>query len=947
VNAVPRRVHQRWRRDVSGVGARDWLLLELELLLDDAGAVDSWSLRARLELAGGKPYVREGLSSYGSVALAHTFGNRFGLSGDLRVDLTGDAILIWAELQYGYAGLPPQIFLGVLAEFPLVPPRRPPPSDGDDEACAAEPPAGDGGDPRLPIIAPLPAEPGAEPSWDPFTDPSFDPSGDAGREVEGQRDADVDLFPYTYMRGWPEPAREQIDRRFSFYPYPIDGAPTGQLLQQLAAVRRQGRPDAREAMRELAVRHLDGELGDDAPFLDRVDGLSAPIPSYPFVYALLAEPERGAPADRLAEIWRVLGMNAAQTASVLQSSSHQRDVARLWQSYLALVVELGFDRRGRARLGQVLVVEHALGWLTRASAAAPSQAELDALAAAVLVLPEEIFPLPAEQSSPPMASPPEPLADREHPGAIVPYAIGELMMVKHALRGYALGELASVESIRAGERRELRRRQLDRTVEASVEARANDRSEERDDGSSSSSLTSEVLGTMADTITTTTYNGFGTSYGPPTTATLNGGWSVEQKPAGNPSKEDLTRFAGEVLSKTVRRISHRVAEVRSRSSLRDSEETATSVVDNARGAKNLRAVYRWLEQVYGARVVNYGHRLLVEMILEAPAAHFLRAERRPACLDQAPPISPEARNIASFEDITAQNFALLVSRYPSDELELPPPEIETDPTSRAVAAWQLRTFLAIHRSYAAQRLASERALAPDAICPSSTVEPRPRLSLRAIERRELKHGAIELLLAQLQQRQGGAAGPETGPLPSELERSRPRYLRFFETVFEWREMTYAFLCERAAAPSAAQPRDPSPAALARRFGDDLRFLEFLEASHARLLVPVTLEKAQALLFFLSSGALWDVAEPTRSSRRRHGGPCAPAPAPLPVHAADVALVNELLSAARASHPSHPRLVSELPSIRVPTSIAVLTDGDLPLLGAASPAAGAAAPRGAP
>lgn len=966
MNAVPRRVQQSWRRDVSDGVSRDWLLLELELALDDTGALDSWSLKARLELAGGKPHVREGLTSYGSVALAHTFGNRFQLSGDLRVVLTGEAILIWAELQYAYAGLPPQIFLGVLAEVSLRPAPRPPrpDGDGDDDACSPEPPADDGCDPQLPILEPSSIAPGiapgiapdADPSWDPLTDPSFDPSGAAGREL-GDVEGDVDLFPYTYMRSWPEPAREQLELRFSFYPYSIAAAPTGQLLRQLAALRGQGSPDAREAMQRLAVRYLDGYFGDDAPFLDRVDGLSGPISSYPRVYALLAERDRRSAAERLAEIWRVLGMSPAQTTSYLQSSAHQADVARLWQSYLALIVELGFDRRGRARLWQALTVEHALGWLTRAAAASSPPAHdahdaLDALARVVLVLPEEIFPLPPEQGSPPMESPPDPPGDPDSSGAIVAYAIGELMMVKHALRGYALGELAYVESLRAGERREQQRRQLDRTLESSVETRADDRAEARDAGSASSSLTSEVLGTMADTITTTTYNGFGTSYGPPTTATLTGGWSVEQKPIGNPSKEDLTRFAREVLNKTVHRISHRVAEVRSRSSLRDSEETVTSVVDNAQGRCNRRAVYRWLNQVYGARVFNYGNRLLVEMIVEAPAAHFLRAERAPAFRDHAPPIPPAALGIETFEDISARNFALLVARYPSDDLELPPLDVEEPPNGRALTAWQLRTFLAIHRNYAAQRLASERALAPDAIRPSATAELRPRLSARAVERRELKHGAIELLLARLQQRQGGADRPVAGPRPSELELARPRYLRFFETVLEWREMTYSFMSARAPASAlASDAHAPSAAALAGRFGDDARFLEFLEASYARLLVPVTLEKAQALLFFLSSGSLWDVAEPSRAARGdRPSHAHVHAPAPLPAHAADVALVNELLSASHGSRsggPSHPRLVRVLPSIRVPTSIAVLTDGDLPLLDPPLPAATCAASRGAP
>jgi hypothetical protein len=235
-------------------------------------------------------------------------------------------------------------------------------------------------------------------------------------------------------------------------------------------------------------------------------------------------------------------------------------------------------------------------------------------------------------------------------------------------------------------------------------------------------------------------------------------------------------------------------------------------------------------------------------------------------------------------------------------------EIETVPSERTMDAWRLRTFQAIQRAYAAQRQTYESALAPDAALPEAV---RPRASARAIERRELKHGAIELLFARLQRLLGATVCPVPGQAPFELELAWPRYLRFFDTAFEWSEMTYSFMSTR--------PVDPAVAALAGRFGDDGRFIEFLEAAYARLLVPVTLAQAPALLFFLSSGALWDVPD-----------------AHVAAHQADVALVNELLGVSHAH--GQPSLVRELPPIRVPTSVAVLTDGDVPLLVEGQPAA---------
>lgn len=989
---MSRQVSQTWRRAMTEGSPSEWLRLDVELVLDEGGMLSTWSLMARLEPASGTPLLLEGLPGRGAVSIQHTFRNHVRLAGELDVVITDDSIIIWArQLQYGFDQLPPHYFEGSIADVfgGALPPDPPAPPDPPD------PDRGDDQDPPGPLP---PDEPEPEP---PIVAPA---------------DEDGDLFPYTYMRQWPEPARADLELRFFALPYPLDAAPTGQLLQQLAALRAGG-GDARFAMQALTARYLAGSLGDDAPFLDEVSELAGPISAYPEIYALLAASASPSASPSLtpdavvAQIWKLLGLaGVAEVAQYLQSAAHLADLARIWQSYLALVVELGFDRRGRNRLVQALVVEHALGWLV-AHPTPPRPAQLAALAAATAVLPASIFPLPPAQSSPPLASPPEDesagsAADAD--SAIVPYAIGELLMVKHRRRGYALGELAYVESIRAGERRESKRRQRHRSVEDSVETRDEASSQVGDERVTTSTLSSETLGALADTTVTTTYDNFGTSYGPPTTATLTGGWTVEQKPSGTPSKQDLTRFARDVLSKTVDRIAHRVAWVRSRRSSRDAEEMVRSVVDNSQGKANRRAVYRWLDEVYGARVVNYGHRLLVELILRAPAAHLLHQAQAPWQRDLEPPLPPAALGIESYEDIQRGNFSAIVARYPGESFELPPPrrrvvsaslrsgearavelpegyqatsatlgyaltpgagevtiegvvglhpfqlaattagtqrftldgedgavqvvveasapqasppelaappdgplfsfELEAEPGERAMDAWRLRTFQAMQRAYAAQRQAHARGTGPEPLRPEAV---RPRLSARAVERRELKHGALELLFARLESLAGGAERPVPGqPLP-ELALARPRYLGFFDAAFEWREMTYSFLGGRS-----EHAADPAVAAACARFGDDERFREFLEAPYARLLVPVAIGQAAALLYFLASGSLWELPD-------RH----------VAVHPSNLALANELAGVAleRGREGETPRLVRELPALRVPTSIAVLTDGDVPLL----------------
>jgi hypothetical protein len=105
--------------------------------------------------------------------------------------------------------------------------------------------------------------------------------------------------------------------------------------------------------------------------------------------------------------------------------------------------------------------------------------------------------------------------------------------------------------------------------------------------------------------------------------------------------------------------------------------------------------------------------------------------------------------------------------------------------------------------------------------------------LRQIERRELKRACLRLLLKVAPE--AGAAG-------------QPRYLQFFDEAFEWDEMSYRCYTGADAVLSA------DTASLAD--GDDL-FTSFLQADSTRVLLPVHPPRMMALLYYLSSGQLWD------------------------------------------------------------------------------------------
>src|SRR3989344_4960000 len=89
----------------------------------------------------------------------------------------------------------------------------------------------------------------------------------------------------------------------------------------------------------------------------------------------------------------------------------------------------------------------------------------------------------------------------------------------------------------------------------------NDAADER------SNLQEESRKTVAEATETHQYNKFTSSYGPPTQATLDGSWTKAVQQGANPGLDDTTRFARDILNKTVNRISRSVSHTRSSSTM--------------------------------------------------------------------------------------------------------------------------------------------------------------------------------------------------------------------------------------------------------------------------------------------------------------------------------------------------------------------------------------------
>jgi hypothetical protein len=461
-----------------------------------------------------------------------------------------------------------------------------------------------------------------------------------------------------YIRKWPLVDPVQAQLRFVNYTPLQNSPPQDSFYGSLASAA------TRREMEEQALDFIEGAAPYQGQFLTN-DELQAP----PFSQlAELAAVVVALDYDPVAvQAW----IDASGLPALSATAEYAMDTMRLWDSYFALVIAPWSEPALLPRCAALLSSAHMLAYLSAPppGAPAPGRDSLLQLSQASVVLPKAVFPLPPAASSPPAASPP--------PGAsgwIGPYAIGDLHMVRQRLVAYVPGEIAAIENIMRGERREISRRRARHQLEVDVAERGDGEQLENNAADTRNDLLAETLKTIAEKTTNKNYNNLNSSYGPPTTATVSGGPVVTTVQQG-PNSEDVTRFAREVLNKTVNRISRSVGTVRSSSLALESAETVTSTVDNVNGDANRMCVFRWVNKVYEARVVNYGQRLMVEFMLSAPAAPYLRevalGQRTALCA----PRTLAAQGIHSFEDVQRENYARLAAEYHATDIVPPPPEV--------------------------------------------------------------------------------------------------------------------------------------------------------------------------------------------------------------------------------------------------------------------------------
>lgn len=534
-------------------------------------------------------------------------------------------------------------------------------------------------------------EPGPEPG--PGPEPAPKPPKPTPEPIRPHA-VDSALFPYVYIRQWPCISAAQKQLRFLTYVVPQD-LPTQSFYAQLSAC------SNRIDMDKLASSFIHGITPYENQFVTQADLCTG-------TYATLSHLKETVLASDYDPYAVSTWISANMASGGSLPPAYGADVERLWDSYFALVVAPWNEPGLLPHLCALLVMSHLLDYVYAPPPGTPplTSAALHALMQASITLPKGFFAPPPISEPSVQVSPSAKDLSPSAGGWIEPCSIGDLQMVRQRLLRHVPGEIAAIENLMRGERKDISRRrtrrELDVSLSQTLDAQVLDDSavDTRDD------LHAETIRTIADKTTNKTYTNLTTSYGPPTLAIVNGG-PVTTTVQQGPNSDDETRFAREVLNKTVNRISRSVGNLRGSSVMQEMAETITSTIDNSAGASSRIYVLRWVNKVYEARVVNYGRRLMVEFVLTAPAAAYFREVTPGERVAFGPPRSLEEQGIDSFKRITPENYALLAAEYRSTAIS-PPPEARRDIS--ALLGEGESTLVAVPPGYQPQ-IATARALA--------------------------------------------------------------------------------------------------------------------------------------------------------------------------------------------------------------------------------------------
>jgi hypothetical protein len=218
--------------------------------------------------------------------------------------------------------------------------------------------------------------------------------------------------------------------------------------------------------------------------------------------------------------------------------------------------------------------------------------------------------------------------DNEDVSRIKPLGIADLNRVEQKLCCYKPGDVAHIENVMQGEYKERTTRRLRRSEETFTLSTEREETQEKD------TITTdrhELEKASSQVLSQDTSFGIGVtataSYGPVNVAASS---NFSTSSSLQQTDQQAQAFAKNVTDRSLQRIVERVREERVTKLIDEYEETNQHGLDNSRGDKHVVGLYRWVDKLYQAQIVNYGKRLMFEFMVPEPGNFHLWAMSRPA-----------------------------------------------------------------------------------------------------------------------------------------------------------------------------------------------------------------------------------------------------------------------------------------------------------------------------
>jgi hypothetical protein len=253
---------------------------------------------------------------------------------------------------------------------------------------------------------------------------------------------------------------------------------------------------------------------------------------------------------------------------------------------------------------------------------------------------------------------------------IRPLGVGDLKVVKESLQRYVAGEVAHIENVLDGERKERTHRRLDRTEETlTIETETIEETEKDNQTTDRFELKKETEKTIQSDLSIDAGVTVSASYGP---VELGAYANFAYGQSSTETVRNAQNFARDVVDRSLTKIQKRAREERVTKTLKEIEETNLHGIDNSPGNGHVTGIYRWVDKEYQAQVHNYGKRMMFEFVVPEPAAYYYYAqENDPGNKIQVE--KPRELGLLTHRDVQPWNFGEYVRAYNIQGVTPPPP----------------------------------------------------------------------------------------------------------------------------------------------------------------------------------------------------------------------------------------------------------------------------------